>query len=373
MPVQEHSAKPRIFHLITDLNIGGTEHMLLRTLPRLSGWTHIVCSLTTIGAIGRELQEQGIRVIALEEKKLLRPSVYRKVVRLLRKEKPGILQTYLAHADIIGRFAGKRAGVERIVCSIRSKLHEARFLPMIAFYAFTSPLVDDYLFNSHTIAAWYKRRGIPQGKITVIPNGLEVERFTRTIDREAKRRSLGIKEDALVIGCVAKLRREKGHVYLLEALKNLVKTYPRAVLLLVGGGPLEGELQQSVASQGLAAHVRFLGDRVDIPELLQIFDVFVLPTLYEGMSNTLLEAMAAGLPIVTTDIPENRELIHGGEHGILVPVKSAERIQEAVSCFIEYQEGAQRFSRNARGRVVSVFQISKTIEQLGHFYRGYED
>lgn len=356
-----------IVHLITGLEVGGAERMLEKTLPRLPRWEHVVCSILPTGPIAEHLRAAGIRVESLNAQSAASPRALTNLIRFLRDLRPDLLQTYLVHADVLGVLASRPAGVRRVVVSIRSKLNEAKFWPILTFYTVASPLVERFLCNSPASAVWFRRLGLPLRKIVVIPNGVEIPTLRKPDDRRGERRRLGLPADGPLVVSVGKLRSEKGHRYLLKAVASLIPSFSTLTVGLVGKGPLEAELRQHAVRLGIDGHVRFLGNRDDIWSILLAADAFVLPSMYEGMSNALLEAMAAGVPIVATDLPENRVLI-GPNDAYLVPPRDPAAIASALrDVFINANPAAARVAR-ARQRVVENFSISKAVTLLDEFY-----
>jgi len=179
---------------------------------------------------------------------------------------------------------------------------------------------------------------------------------------------LGLPSDEILVGCVGKLRPEKGHRYVIEAVASLVPKFPRLRLVLVGDGPERGNLEHQARNQGVASHIFFFGNRQDIPELLEAFDLFVLGSFYEGMSNAILEAMAASLPVITTNIPENREIVQSGVNGFLVPPRDSSAIAQALRKLILDPNRARAFGQASRNRIEQDFSSSVTLRKLHELY-----
>lgn len=356
-----------IVHLITGLEVGGAEQMLQRTLPHLNRWKHTICSLSTLGPIGESLRSSDLSVEALGIGSPVSPASFARVVRFLRRVQPDLLQTYLVYADVLGVLASRPAGVQRVVVSVRSKLNEPKFWPVLAFYRLAAPLVRSFLFNSSATAAWYRRRGIVSSNFAVIPNGVEAPVLQPVADRAEARRALGLPGEGPLVVSVAKLRKEKGHRYLLEAVSKLVRPFPSLSLALVGTGPLEGRLRREAAALGIADRVSFLGNRTDVWRILRSADAFVLSSFYEGMSNALLEAMTAETPIVATDLPENRTLV-GPDAALLVPRRDSTAIASALREILADPNAALGRAKRARRSVERDFSIGKTVASLETFY-----
>lgn len=362
--------KKKILHLITGLEVGGAEMMLLKTLPRLrEDFDHHVCCLRGRGPIGTELEKAGITVSYLDLGSIFDFGIIFRFREVIQQFRPDTLVTYLIHADLFGRILGRLFGIKTIICSVRVKLIQAKYLPLLLLDAFTSPFVSHYHFNSQTVADMYQRWFcLPKRKITVIPNGLEIEKYNIPVDIEAKKRALSIPAGIPLIGCVGRLEQQKGHRYLIEALALLKKNNQPIFLVIVGDGSEREVLERQARNLKVENALIFLGRRNDVPEILQLFDAFVLPSLYEGMSNALMEAMAVGLPIVATNIPENEELITAEKTGLLVPPKDSSALAAAVERILADTSMAASLKENAQKRASQQFDITSIVSQYREFY-----
>jgi glycosyltransferase involved in cell wall biosynthesis len=363
-------SKKKILHLITGLEYGGTEMMLLKTLPSLrEDFDMQVCCIRGQGPIGEKLIALGIPVTYLDLKSPFDWAVIGRFQTVVRDFHPDLLVTYLIHADLFGRVFGRIFGIKQIFCSVRVKLIQPKYLPLLMLDGLTSFFVDHYHFNSESVASMYRKYFfLPEKKITVIPNGLDLNRFTPdSRSRQTTRTSLGL-EDALVIGCNARLEKQKGHTYLIEAFARLSHSYPKAKMILINDGQEKENLLKLVQNLGITSQVLFLGRRDDVPELLNAMDIFAFPTLFEGMANALMEAMASGLPIVATDIPENKELLVHDVSGILVPTRNSQAICIALEQLIIHTEKATSLGQNARKIALQRFDLTQVVARYRAFY-----
>jgi len=202
----------------------------------------------------------------------------------------------------------------------------------------------------------------------VVRNGVDLQRFVPNGHRALARRRWGWKEDELLIGVVANLRPEKGHITLLKAVPAVVRRFPRAHFLLVGPDPLrQGERLRAMASD-LGPHVSFLGDCSEIPELLAALDVFVLPSLSESMPNSLMEAMSAGQPVIVSAVGGCKELVLHGETGMLVPPQDPETLAKQIVQLLEEPELRERLGREARNHAEAEFDIKQAVVRLEAIY-----
>lgn len=356
--------KKTIFHLITGLDVGGAEKMLLKILPLLQNNfnNHVIC-IKGYGEIGRELQEKGIKVHYLNLKNIFDLGLIIKFQSLIKKYQPDLLVTYLIHADLFGRIFGKLFGIKKIICSVRVKpLNEIKYFPLFILDGLTSFLVNHYHFNSQTVANFYKKYFfLSSKKITVIPNGLELDKYDIKIDINKKKKELGLPINKKIVGCVAKLRKQKGHKYLLKAFQQVQKELKDVILVLVGNGEEIDNLKKLAKDLEIDKNTYFLGDRNDIPEILKTFDVFVLPTLAEGMSNAIMEAMASEVPVITTDIKENQELIKDNESGIVISLKNSKNLHEKILQILKDNNKRHSITYKAKQFIKNNFDIKTNI------------
>jgi glycosyltransferase involved in cell wall biosynthesis len=199
---------------------------------------------------------------------------------------------------------------------------------------------DAIVAVSEKIAGQMKHAGINKEKIRVIDNGIDLTRFTETKAKASIRESLGIRPDALIIGAVGSLTSEKGHQYLLRAAPKVIENIPRALFLFVGDGPERTRLGNMSSQLGIRDKVFFAGIRKDIPEILSILDVFVLPSLKEGLPMALLEAQAAKVPTVASNVGAIPDVMKDGVTGILAPPKDFEAIGQAIIRILSDQNAA---------------------------------
>lgn len=378
MKTSSHS-KRRILHVVTSLQtMGGCERMLLSVVPKLSETENLVVTLWSEGRVSKLLNQEGVRTISLGAKStadLFRPRIIRHFQKILVEYHPDTVVTYLLHANIFGTVWAALFSKARIVNSLRYTPQTRRYLFPLIIEFLLQFIVDAYIANSQSIVeAYHSKLHIPRKKFRVIHNGINLEHFAPlpTLSREQEKRELRILPGVKILTCVAKLRIEqKGHFYLLEAMRKMRETRKDFVLLLVGDGPDRHKVQEMIKNYELEEAVILLGDRSDVPSILSITDIFVLPTLYEGMSNALLEAMAVGLPIVTTNISENKELIEHNKSGILVPVRNSQAIGEALQTLLSKPDFAKRLGGNARKKAEMKFNLDRTITSTDQFFGSF--
>jgi glycosyltransferase involved in cell wall biosynthesis len=213
-----------------------------------------------------------------------------------------------------------------------------------------------------------KEIGLDPDKVRVVSNGVNIAAIDTARPSPEVRRELGLSEGAQVIGLVGRLDHwGKGHNELFTAMASLKDRYP-VHALIVGGGRREAEVKQMVAGLGLAGQVHFLGSRRDVPDLLQAMDIFVLPSYSEGVSLALLEAMAAGLPVIATAVGGNPEVVTDGATGLLIPPRDAAALAQALEQFLSDPSLAKEMGENARRHVETDYSLERLGREINKIY-----
>ncbi len=358
-----------VFHLITELDIGGAQTALLRLLRELDRSRYsptVACFYNGDSPLAQQIRALDIPVIDLGMTHKWRFDAFWRLYRLLRRERPAILHTWLFHANIPGRVLGRLAGVPIIISSERTMGMESRWRYWLN--RLTAPLADRIVCVSQNVARFAAEAiGLPKDKLVVIPNGIPLAGFTpgRNTDLRA---ALGLPTEALVIGSVARLDPVKDTHTLLQAFASLVHTHPEAHLLLVGDGPERTSLEAYVVQQRLTGRVIFLGERKDVPALLQTMDIFALSSLWEGMPNVALEAQACALPVVATAVGGTPELVVDGVTGLLVPPADPAALARAISTLLRDPDLRRTMGQAGQQRVQEQFDITSTVEKTTALY-----
>lgn len=357
-------AKKVVAHIIQSLNTGGCETKLLRTLPLLSDqYQSVIFTLKERGVLADKFEEQGIRVVPIGLKGFFDRDGIKKLITAVRREKPSLVITYLFHADLIGRLFVQRAITAPLIPSLVTTYNFIRYLPARLFEYFSKGMVRHYLANSPAVKSYYVQKlGVPEEKITVLPNGMDLAIFDQ-LNPGAFRRELKLNSKTFVITCVANLAANKGHRFLLSAFEDFFASYPNSALVLAGTGVERENLQAQVKDYRSQQRIFFLGSRSDVPQILVDTNAFVLPTLFEGMSIAIMEAMAARVPVITTDIPENRALITGEKTGLLVPVKTVEPITAALKRLASEPQLSRQLASAARQSIERHYEIGAVARQ----------
>jgi len=358
----------RVLQLIPTLDQSGAEKqlMLLATgLPRPECDVR-VCCLTRGGAYQAELERAGIPVTVLGKRFRFDPVCLWRLRRLLREWSPDILQTWLFAGNAYGRLAAGSKPRFPIVVSERCvdswkagwQFRVDRFL-----VSRTTRLIA----NSQSVAAFYRTQGFPPERMVVIPNGVELPR--EVPDRAAVRRELQIPAHLPVVCFAGRLARQKRVDDLIWAFELIRATRSDVLFLVAGDGPERARLEEFAGGLGLEHHVRFLGHRADVGRILAASDLFWLASDFEGMSNSVMEAMSYGLPIVASDIPPNRELVVMGETGYLVPVGDRAAFTQFADRLLFDPPLARQMGEAGRERIATGFGVERMVQAHLDLYR----
>ena len=354
--------------LIPTLGQSGAEKqlMLLATgLPRAEYDVRVTC-LTKGGPYVAALQEAGIPVTILGKKFQCDPWAFFRLRKHLRKRQPDILHTWMFAANSYGRMALPRGTPTRVIVSERCVDSWKSWQLWVDRRLVNR--TDCLVGNSQAVVDFYRPLGYPESKLRVIPNGVEVP-ATPSQSREAFLQELQLPEDAKLVMFVGRLAPQKRVPDLLWAMQLLRQADPRAYLVIVGDGPLRASLEQYAREVEVLSHVRFLGHRPDAASLLHHADVVWLASEFEGMSNSLMEAMACGRPIVASAIPPNQELIQHGVHGYLVNLGDTAGFAQFTLKLLNDSDLAARLGTAARDWVDTELSLRRMVERHIEMYR----
>jgi glycosyltransferase involved in cell wall biosynthesis len=359
----------RVIYLAHTFQIGGAEEMVLnlvRHLPRR--FEPLVCCIHERGPIGEEIARTGTPVSALGVIPGLRhPFAIDTIRRYLRQAQPTIVHTFLLTASLYGRLAALLARVPVIV-GTEVNIYE-RKRPL---HAWAERLLmagtDCVVVSAESVKTFYQRQvHADSSKVAVIYNAVDFEHARATVPRADLRRSLGVPADVMVAGVIARLTEQKGHVYLFEALAA-TPGLESLHLLVIGDGELRASLERDVVARGLQSRVHFLGARRDLGDLLGAMDLFVLPSLWEGLPLSLVLAMAADLPVVSTRVAGIPEVVVDGESGLLVPPADAASLGAALLRIATDRAWAARLGDAARKSVLPRFGVEGYVASVVALY-----
>jgi glycosyltransferase involved in cell wall biosynthesis len=344
-------SKLRLMFITHDLALGGLQQVIVnicKTLNRNMFEPQVLC-LRATGDYAPEIERLGIKVILLPQKeKGADYLAFLKVAKVLKKERIDVIHTHNTQPFIDGVVGAILAGVR-----IRIHTDHARDFPDKRRYMFAEWFLSHFVYkvvavSDHTAENLRKYEKMSPRKICVIPNGIDGNRYAITIDKDKKRAELGITNKGPIIGIGVRLCEQKGITYLLHAMPGIIEKIPDCTLVIAGRGPLEADLKNATSALGIDKNVKFVGMRLDIPELLKLFDAYVLPSLWEGLPMVLLEAMAAGCPVVATDVGGVATVVQHEVTGLIIKTKNPDEIRDAVCTVLS--NGVLRESLIENGR-----------------------
>jgi starch synthase (maltosyl-transferring) len=358
----------KILFVITDLNTGGVPLHLLRLARYLSAAGESVCvvSLSPLGPVAEPLSRSGIETLSCEA---AGPWDWRVVPRLgdlIGESRPDVVHALLFHANVAARLAAVLCGFDRrrLICEIQTVEIERRW--HLAVDCWTQGLCRWVVGNSPSVIQHLASRAhIDPFRLRLIQGGVDAQavQSAQPVGREA----LGIPGGEPLLLWVGRLDPIKGLDVLVEATAILIRARPVQVAI-VGDGPYRTELERLVARASLTDRIHLLGRRDDVPRLLRSADVFVFPSRTEGLPNALLEAMAAGLPVVTTDAPGCRDLIAHGCTGLIVPVDDAAALAREVERVLSDGALSLSLGQAATAEATRNFMLNKTFRAYRALY-----
>lgn len=369
---------PLIVHIILRLHIGGLENglvNLINQMPR-DRYRHAVICLKEYTDFRERIQDRNVPIYALNKLNGKDPGMYVRLWRLLRRLRPDIVHTRnLAAMDsVLSAFA---AGVP---CRIHSEhgwdvydLYGKNWKYNLIRRA-CRPFINHYIALSRDIERWLATTvKVSPDKLSQIYNGVDTELFhPRGRSREMTSISEYFDSNSIVIGTVGRLAEVKDQLTLVRAFARLIEDTPcfrdRVRLALVGDGPMKQEVRSLVESTGLQDLTWMPGPRDNVNEILRSFDIFVLPSMNEGISNTILEAMATGLPVIATDVGGNPELVKCGKTGLLVPASDPEAMANAIKDYLDDPHMMRSHGRAARERVETSFSLETMVDRYMSIY-----
>lgn len=377
-------ARPRVLHICSDVNIGGAGRYLLYLLPELKRLGLAVTAACPEGPLAQALRRAGLPVrVVPEGDRSFSWRLLWHLIRLVRAERPHLVHT---HASLAGRLAARLGGAGAVVytkhglaageeAAVQTRLARSGRRGWIWSAAFVAQrladtlLADAVIAVSQAVARVLQVQGTPAGKIRVIHNGIALpgpswsEGVVRPADGAPG-------SPGPVITTAGRLSPEKGQSFFIEMAALLRECYPEARFQVVGDGPLRNELAVQIDRLRLREVVALTGFRADVDELLRESHVFVLPSLAEGLGLVLLEAMAAGLPVVATKVGGIPEVVVDGVTGRLVPPGDAAALAAAVREVLDNPDLARRWGEAGRRRVEQSFTAAEMGRQTLDLYRG---
>ena len=363
----------RILFLSTSMGLGGADQQLLSAAQVLRDRGHEIriVSLTPLGPMGLQARSLGLATDSLEMRRgVPDPRGLARLVRIVRAWKPDVVHSHMVHANLMARALRLLVPVPVLVSTIHNVYEGGPLL--MAGYRLTNGLVDHMTIISQAAAdRFVGERIVPGRLLTVIANGVDTDRMRNLPPegRAALRGEMSVGDQQFVWLAVGRFEVAKDYPNMLRAFGDVRAREPRAVLVIVGQGSLQAEAEALTAELGLREAVRFLGARDDVPAVMSAADGYVMSSAWEGMPMVLLEAAAAGLPIVATAVGGNVEVVRDGESGFLVPARDSGVLRAGMLRLMALPE-EQRRAMGERGRehVRANYGLQRVAERWERVY-----
>ena len=370
-----------IIWMIDSLGPGGAEQLMPTILKNLqqAGFNIRVCALQIRAGnpIASELQRLGLPVDLIPIRNLRQPLNLIHILRYLRLHRPQLLHTQLEFADILGTLAAKLLGIPSV-----STVHTLDVFPekksawgrMKLRWFLLGRFCDRVIAVSEKTRRHYLQAGgLPQDKVITLYNGVDRSRFRKMDETQTVklRKELQLPISSQIIMTVAVLREPKGIQFMIRALPAILEQRPDVHYLIVGDGVHRAVLSDLAADLGIKNHVTFAGHRTDIPDLLACCDIFVLPTLKDALPTVLIEALAAGKPIIASNVGGVPEIIENGVNGLLVAPGEPSKLVEACLRLLKDNELSRQIILAGSETVRQRFDIDTQIEQLSRMYEEF--
>jgi glycosyltransferase involved in cell wall biosynthesis len=365
----------RLLFVLTSPVRGGVEEVVLALLQRLDPSEFrlgLAAPPPLLDALAPDLDGVRVDVVAAEAESWLRWQEVRKLDRFIARFRPDVVNPHLFRSTAVAAPLARRRQVPAVVETYHGREGwrqggiRGSFLPdrMVA------RCVDRVIAVSQAARNFLVHgKGYPSVKVVVVPNGRDLSAFQPGTHRESVRRELGLGPNAPVAGVIGRLETQKGHRYLVDAWPDVVAELPDARLLVVGDGSLREPLRWQAQERGVADSVVFTGFRPDIPRVLDAMDVVALPSLYEGMPLTVIEAAAMARPVAATTVDGTPEVVRDGSTGLLVPPADPGALSHALLRLLGDPSTAREMGMAARAWALQCFDIRRQVETTAQVYR----
>jgi len=367
--------KIKVLHIFAGVGVGGGEQYLLLLADKLDKNRYEVLFVSTKQEkFLEEARRRDLEVLTVDMDSHLNPLTFLKIRSFIFKKKISIVHTHGAGASLYGRVAAKWAKVPVILTTVHNSLYDYPINKLKkCIYIFVDKLTahfcDKIICVSNAIASdLISRTKIKPEKILTVHNGIDYENFKNVGDNSYLFREFNIDLEDRKIGIIGRLTHQKGHIYFLKAVSELIKEFPDIKCFIVGDGDLKDELIKTAKTWGILPNCIFTGNRRDVTQILSILDVFVLSSVSEGFPIVLLEAMAAGCPVVSSNVGGVPELIEDGINGVLVPSQNHESLVRAISDLLKSKNKRQDMGAAARRIVEEKFNAGKMVNKVQEIY-----
>lgn len=374
------SRRIKIVHIITGLNTGGAEMMLFKITTGLdkNQYDIKVVSLINVGAIGQKLINSGIDVVGLNMKPNTLIVSFLKLLKQLKEFQPDVVQTWMYHADLLGGIAAKLAGVKVVIWNVRqslkykeNKLSTRMVIKICKALSFHLP--EKIICCSQKATNDHIKIGYDSSKFVLIPNGFNTDEYhPDNNQRSALRNELGINNENILIGTVARYHPQKDYHTLLAAFNELMLNNineHHVHLIACGDGVSSNNLElQSLIPSTMNDFIHLMGKRNDVAKIMAGLDIFVLSSAFgEGFPNVVGEAMACGVPCIVTDVGDAAYIV--GDTGTIIPPGDCKALKFAFNKYLNMSYNERKIIGNvARNRIIQKFSIQTIVSQYSYLY-----
>ncbi len=357
-----------ILYLSTSSGPGGAERVISNLASSLdpSRYRTILC-LFRPGWIQERSESRGVCTYIIPTHGMADWRWGVKFKQLLRQEQVDLIHAHEFDANVQGALAAALSGIP-FVATVHGKNYFWEKLRRRVAYRWVSRRATMVAVSENLKQFIVEKVGVSPDRIRVVYNGVDALPYCEASDVELCRRELGLPEGDRIVGVVGNLYPVKGHQYLINAIPSILGKCPNTSFVFAGRGELETKLKEQVHRLGLDKRVHFLGLRQDIPRILALLDVFVLPSLSEGLSMAILEAMIAGKPVVATQVGGNPELVLDGETGVLVPPRDSQALALSVTTLLTNKQQAVQFSEKGKRRAEGQFSLGTMVRAYQSLY-----
>jgi len=362
----------RLAYVIKEMVVGGSQTHLLQVLRLLDRerFEPMLFCLTGEGVLLDQVRALGVPVSTPAPGSTFKGSglITRigALTKELRRQRPDIVHNYLLRANLVGSISARLAGVPVVLCSKRG-CHFRKGFELVSA-KIGNALANRVMVNATAVREFvHDNEGCPLDKMTVIPSGVDTSRFQPLPAADYKAR-IGVPSDRTVVGVITRMRVRKGVDEFIRAIGKLRRTRPDVHGVIVGEVDLDSELEALMKSLKLEDHLSLLGRRSDMPEVLSAFDVFVLCSHDEGMSNAILEAMAMEKAVVATDVGGTREVVRHGQTGLLVPAKDPDALASAIEEVLARPNRMREMGQLGRRVVIDELSAESMVRQMQELY-----
>lgn len=368
--------KIRILFAIDGIEFGGGERVFAQIINGLSLDQYEIFFISSHNALFySSIKHNKLHIHSIDFSKRFSPFLLFQLIKLIKDHRIDIIHGQGARAEFYARIAKRLSGNTKYVSTIAMPVEGFdvgsfrktiyRFIDII-----TESYVDRFIVVSDALKkTLIKNRRIETNKIIIIYNGIELDYYQPEIERNDCRKQFGISIDAPLIGAIGRMVWQKGFGYLIAAIPMIIEIFPDIKFLFVGDGPLKKKIENLARRFKIERHVVFTGFRNDIPEILSVIDLLVVPSIIEGFPMITLEAMAMAKPIIASKIDGITEQITDGEHGILVPPKDSGALADAIIRVFSDKNNTKKMGTAARKRAEKDFSIKKMVFETEEIYQ----